>query len=366
MKRQKELGVRGAVIFTVVFAIMAILTYSTDSNGNPLIWIPVIGVVVGIALVIFEVKKSSERSAREEQQENFGSRVTYDSTFGDSDLKMYFDSSNKKVTVCATTINATNQEVIEDFVKSEVVKTDSFIVTLDSSALKVLRAKNINGSLSVAECCIKKELEPLGIVINSSTPVLKAYNDYAFVTDDINEFVVIVTSTEIHVLRYSDIVSVSYEENGNDVYNKSLGGAVVGGLLFGGVGAIVGGNTAKTTQNKEVKEMSIKILLKSTSKSTIILKIYEVEKDTPILETKNDEDRKLYEDLMNEVAGIKDIFSVVIDIVDKSAAQKKAAVVQHSDSSSVADELTKLAKLKEQGLLSDEEFEAQKKKILNL
>ena len=57
-------------------------------------------------------------------------------------------------------------------------------------------------------------------------------------------------ANRIFVHRYSDIVSIVYEENGTDVFNKSIGGAVAGGILFGGVGAIVGGSTAKAKQIK--------------------------------------------------------------------------------------------------------------------
>lgn len=48
--------------------------------------------------------------------------------------------------------------------------------------------------------------------MKKSTPAVKAYNDYAFITDDVNEFVAIVTPTSMHLHRYSDIVSISYEE----------------------------------------------------------------------------------------------------------------------------------------------------------
>ena len=69
---------------------------------------------------------------------------------------------------------------------------------------------------------------------------------------------------------------------------------------------------------------------------------------------------------MKEVAGIKDIFSIIIDIVDKNLArQKTAQVVQPTSTSSVADELMKLAKLKDAGVLSEEEFNTQKNKLLN-
>lgn len=365
MKRQDELGVGSSIIITIVFAVMAVLTYQTGSSdeGNPLAWFPGIGVVAGIIMTIIAAINASNKSAREEQQDKFAKSITHNSSFGNGDLKLYFNSSNKKVTICATTTSGTSEKVVENFEQRKSVETDNHIVSLDSLNNKVLRVKNNNGIVAFEECCINDELKQKGVTVKPSTPTIKAFNDYAFVTDDINEFVAIVTPSKIHVLQYSDIVSISYEENGSDVFNKSLGGAVVGGLLFGGVGAIVGSNTAKAKQNKEVRNMSIKILLKSTSDSTIILKIYEVGKDGSVLETKN----MHYEGLMKEVSGIKDIFSIIIDIVDKNIAmQKSAPVTPLLSSASVADELTKLAKLKESGILSEEEFQAQKAKLLGL
>ena len=79
--------------------------------------------------------------------------------------------------------------------------------------------------------------------------------------------------------------------------------------------------------------------------------------------TKNTADNMRYEELMKEVTGIKDIFSVILDIADN---QKKFSKDEESVPSpvSVADELTKLANLKAQGILSEEEFEKQKAKLL--
>lgn len=367
MKRQDDLGVGGSIFMTVVFAAAAIFTYQTDPSGNPLAWIPGIGVIVGIIMTIIAANKASNESARKDQQESFGKTISHDSSFGNGDLKFYFDSSAKKVTVCATTTSGTNQKVIDGFVKTSAVQTDNHIVALDSTSNKVIRAKSNNGNVMLGQANINEELSKLGVTVTDSKPTLKHFNDYAFITDDKNEFVTIVTPAKIHVLRYSDIVSISYEENGSDVYNKSVGGAVVGGLLFGGVGAIVGGNTAKATQNKEIRIMSIKILLKSTSDSTIILKIYEAGPDGNLLETKKDADRMHYEGLMKEVTGIKDIFAIILDMVDKKVAQQKIVpVMQPVSSTSVADELTKLAKLKDAGILSEEEFNAQKAKLLGL
>lgn len=364
MKKQEEYSVGGSIFATIVFAVMAIFSYQTNPNGNPIAFIPAIGVVVGIVFTVISAIKQSEAMAREGQQNAFSQSLSYDKSFGDGDMKMYFDSSCKKVTICSATKTDSCQLVVNDFICSKTIETDAHLVALDSTANILLYAKrNAQGDIELAKCCINDELKEKGMYVEKSNPTLKAYNDYAFVTDDVNRFVVIATPLEIYVLRYDDIVSVAYEENGNDVFNKSLGGAVVGGLLFGGVGAIVGGSTAKAKQNKEIRIMSIKILLKSTSKTNITLNIYEAGVDGSVLETKGMAGRMAYDKLMKEVIGIKDIFSIIIDMVDKDLMQQKH--VPSLSSVSIADELEKLAKLKESGILSEQEFAEQKKKLLN-
>lgn len=83
-------------------------------------------------------------------------------------------------------------------------------------------------------------------------------------------------------------------------------------------------------------------------------------------ETKKSEDQMLYEGLMKEVSGIKDIFSIIIDIVDKDIAMQKTSInTRLQFNNGIADELTKLVKLKESGYLSEEEFNIQKTKLLN-
>ena len=44
--------------------------------------------------------------------------------------------------------------------------------------------------------------------------------------------------------------------------------------------------------------------------------------------------------------------------------KKASATATHNDTTSVADEISKLLKLKEQGILTEEEFNAQKAKLL--
>ena len=365
MKKQDDFSVGGALVLSVIFAIMAILSYNSDKSGNPIAIIPAIGVVVGLVMALNAKSKASDRKARKEQQDIFSQTLDYDDCFGNGDLKLYFNSQKQDVTVCATTNDGRNTQVVRDFSVTETVKTDSYIVSYDATHNKILRIKTNNGNILLKEFNLNYTLKKWDVILKKSTPAVKAYNDYAFITDDVNEFVTIVTPTSMHPHRYSDIVSISYEENGNDMYNKSLGGAVVGGLLFGGVGAIVGSNTAKAVKNKKIERMAIKILLKSTSEPTILLEIYNSRNDGAILETKKDADKIFYEGLMKEVTGIKDIFSIIIDMVDKNnVSQIQSQQISTSVSNSVADELTKLVQLRDAGVLTEKEFQEQKAKLL--
>ena len=358
MKKKEELSLGGSVMLTIVFAVMAILSYS--SNAGTLTVLPIAGIVIGVVMCIMAAIEQSKKSAREVEQNSFSDKLVYDSKHGDEDLMLYFNSQQKTITIGSSTTSNVTQEVVNDFVKTEVVDADSFIVVLDANQNKVLRVSGNEGKINRKTFSIADDYEEkCGKQLLSSKPTLRAYNDYAFITDDVNQYVFILTPSKSYFLLYSDLVSVSYEENGNDVYNKSLGGAVVGGLLFGGVGAIVGGSTAKAKQNKEISKMVIKILKKDTANPNIRLVIY----SGVILKTKNSADNMRYAELMKEVSGIKDIFSVILDIADN---QKKSSIDGESVSSpvSVADELTKLANLKTQGILSEEEFEKQKAKLL--
>lgn len=202
-----------------------------------------------------------------------------------------------------------------------------------------------------------------------STINTKAVGNYLFIMDDFFKVLVIVGEKTHEIFNYADIFEVSYEENGNQLYTKSagrtVGGAIVGGVLMGGAGAVVGGLSGASKQNKEVKNIDIKILLRSTSRTSCILHFKDVDR---VLKTKNDLDRTLYETYTKNANEAKDVLSVIID--NAKQAQVSTPVAQpliqqvSTSTSSVADELAKLAKLKADGILTEEEFQTQKAKLL--
>ncbi len=203
---------------------------------------------------------------------------------------------------------------------------------------------------------------------DKSTINTKGVGNYLFIMDDFFKVLVIVGPGNHEIFNYSDIIEVSYEENGNQLYTKSagrtVGGAIVGGVLMGGAGAVVGGLSGASKQNKEVKNMDIKILLRSTERTSYVLHFKTVDR---VLKTKDDADRKIYERFINSANRAKDVLSVIIDNAKQTSTPAIQQIAQPvpTPTSSVADELAKLAKLKADGILSEEEFQAQKSKLLS-
>lgn len=197
----------------------------------------------------------------------------------------------------------------------------------------------------------------------------KEIGNYLFIMDDFFKVLVLIERGSHEIFNYADIIEVSYEENGTQLYTKSagrtVGGAIVGGVLMGGAGAVVGGLSGASKQNKEVKSIDIKILLRSTSRTSCVLHFNDAKR---ILKTKEESDRNLYETYTKNANQAKDVLSVIIDNAKQVQVSTPVAqpLVQQvpSSSSSIADELAKLAKLKADGVLTEEEFQTQKAKLL--
>lgn len=200
-----------------------------------------------------------------------------------------------------------------------------------------------------------------------STTSVKKVGNYLFITDDFFKLLVVVSPKSHEIFNFADIIDVSYEENGDVLFSKSasrtVGGAIVGGVLMGGAGAVVGGLSGDTKQKKEVRSMDIKILLRSTTKTSYVLHFLECGS----LTVKDDGSRQLYESYQKNANEAKDLLCVIIDNVKQDnhnveEAQESSII---NSSWSIADELAKLAKLKESGILTEEEFNTQKARLLN-
>ncbi|MDR2147323.1 MAG: SHOCT domain-containing protein [Tannerella sp.] len=181
---------------------------------------------------------------------------------------------------------------------------------------------------------------------------------FIFAIDDINQKILYMTEKGEVVCSYSDIISVELLENGNTKSKKStsrtVGGAIVGGVLAGGAGAIIGGLSGGSTSENMVSSLSVKILLRDIKTPYLLIPCFECTTSVGISEP-------IYKIGKQKADEIRDLVSIIIDKIDGKIENNKTTPVL-----SISDELLKLSELKMKGILTEEEFAVQKNKILNL
>lgn len=170
-------------------------------------------------------------------------------------------------------------------------------------------------------------------------------------------------SVDLDVLTYRDILSSEIFEDGITITKTSrgsqLGGALIGGLVLGGVGAIIGGLSSKKKSSDKVNRIDLQITVNRTSSPIHNINFMNVEaKKNGII----------YYDAIKQARHWHGLLDVLIKRADSEDIAKEGELDKEESKllqqRSVADELTKLAELQKQGLLSIEEFNLQKKKIL--
>ena len=149
------------------------------------------------------------------------------------------------------------------------------------------------------------------------------------------------------VYNLSDILEFEYIEDGTSQVKGGLGSALVGGALFGGVGAIVGGATGTKETKRIVKEMKIKFVIKGDIPTVDYLSV-----KSPSSVKSDSYQYGEYIKQLHEILGILN-----------HATPKEELNTQESKE---AAELKKFKQLLDDGLITQEEFDIKRKQILGL
>ena len=158
--------------------------------------------------------------------------------------------------------------------------------------------------------------------------------------------------------KFEDIISVELTDNNQVISQKStgrtVGGAVLGGVLAGGV--LIGGLSGSSKQKELHSSVSVKILLRNSSVPSLSIACFKaISKPVPDTDV-------YYQRALSQAQEITDTLVVIIDSVDKAMGIQKAPA---SPVGFLADEIAKLAVLKDKGILTEGEFQAQKVRLLN-
>lgn len=154
-----------------------------------------------------------------------------------------------------------------------------------------------------------------------------------------------------------DIVDCAVIEDG--VSYKSDHGvlrAVVGGALFGAVGAVVGASTASSSEY--INSMKVAIWYKNAFQN----RPYTIS----LISTKTSKNSQLYKMSKNTAEGIINIIDNLSGFSErKRIAENPADTLATNQQTSIADDLTKYKKLLDEGAISQEEYNEIKSKLLS-
>lgn len=194
-------------------------------------------------------------------------------------------------------------------------------------------------------------------------------NHYMFAVDKTHRKVAYLNENKETIITFDDIISVEITEDNSTLTSKStmrtIGGAVVGGALAGGAGAVVGGLSGDTNIKKKVSLLQVKMRLRDIDNPTLTINCYDCKTMTSGQEAKTDSLLwGIYKQGLEHARQITDLVSVIIDDVDRAEKQSLSSPANNNNGS-VAEEIAKLADLRDKGILTNEEFNAQKAKLLS-
>lgn len=190
-----------------------------------------------------------------------------------------------------------------------------------------------------------------GIKIKKEFIATQKIEDYILINENDKTWV---ATTGIKKYNFDDLVDYELIENGGSISSKGLGKAVAGGLLFGGVGAIVGGVTAKTKTKNILEEFKIVITVKDFDYPTLTINLLS---GLPL---------KIPAEIQKVRKTAQEIISLLILIKNTQEEAKTNNFNKENSQFSVDDEILKFKDLLDKNIIIQEEFEKKKKQLLEM
>lgn len=156
------------------------------------------------------------------------------------------------------------------------------------------------------------------------------------------------------LFRHEELAHFELLEDGNSVASGGLGRAAVGGILFGGVGAVVGAVTGGKVTKKVLTSLEVAIVLNNPYRKKIMINCMGGEKNIKSGSMKYKHYMQDAQNLMIFLHGIK------------ARAKASLSSIESPPVASSADEILQFKKLLDMGVITEEEFVVKKKQLLGL
>jgi hypothetical protein len=155
--------------------------------------------------------------------------------------------------------------------------------------------------------------------------------------------------------RYDEIADFKIQEDGDTITSGGLGRALVGGALFGGVGAVVGAVTGRKKTKKIVSSLNVIISLNNAFRNNITICCLSTGPCKVGSLTYN-----------AHMQNIQKLTSFLDSICSQATQCTHIESVPPLPTISLADEILKYKELMDKKIITEEEFELKKKSLLGL
>jgi hypothetical protein len=203
-----------------------------------------------------------------------------------------------------------------------------------------------------------------------STPNLITSSTYSYTSKlDGNGIDIYTKNLNMHLISryskisidYSQLVSCELCVDSETVIKTSrlgqIGGALLGGVLAGGVGALVGSGGAQKIEVANIRNIEVKILTTNHDRPIHIINFFKHGDGWFSFPPSN-------ADIAN-AQKLHDLLAIAIHESKSNHTQANSSAPTTAPQHSLADELSKLADLKNQGFITDVEFTTAKLKLLS-
>ena len=122
-----------------------------------------------------------------------------------------------------------------------------------------------------------------------------------------NKLIAVATKKQIanrsaYIFRFDEIVDYGVDQDGNTIQKSGVGGAIVGGMLFGGAGFLIGGLASRKTK-ESITKMSITLITSNKWQPSI---------DIPVLTTETKKGSMTYNITKAAMEKTLDVLNMVV------------------------------------------------------
>ncbi|MHC1740145.1 MAG: SHOCT domain-containing protein [Anaerolineaceae bacterium] len=202
---------------------------------------------------------------------------------------------------------------------------------------------------------IQNKLKSDGFIVSESNISCKFINSgklyKEFIVDSINHQLAIIDFNlcEVDILNFIKILDCKIIEDKSTIVQGGIGRAIVGGLIAGGIGAIVGASTRSS--NNVISSLQVQIIIDDLSKPQKIIEL---------ITNQTKRDSLLYK---NALSFANELYSTLLIIIEKNnptrATYSQVEIIDYPE------QIIKLADLREKGLITEEEFQLKKQQLLS-